>query len=37
VLTPLGALLPFIELGLGEESNCAALTRNAKRNTSGGN
>jgi len=37
VLTPLGALLPFIELGLGEDSNCAALTRNAKRNTSDGN
>jgi hypothetical protein len=37
VLTPLGALLPFIELGLGEDSNCAALTGNAKRNTRGGN
>ncbi|MPY68976.1 MAG: AsmA family protein [Alphaproteobacteria bacterium] len=33
LLTPLGALLPFIQLGLGEDSNCAALVHNAREKT----
>jgi uncharacterized protein involved in outer membrane biogenesis len=31
LLTPLGALLPTIQLGLGEDNNCGALIRDAQR------
>lgn len=31
LLTPLGALLPTIQLGLGEDNDCAALIRTAQR------
>jgi uncharacterized protein involved in outer membrane biogenesis len=31
LLTPLGALLPTIQLGLGEDNDCNALIRNAQR------
>lgn len=31
LLTPLGALLPTIQLGLGEDNDCGALIRNARR------
>lgn len=32
LLTPVGALIPFIELGLGKDSDCAGLIRQARRN-----
>jgi len=31
VLTPIAALIPFIELGLGEKSNCAKLINEAQQ------
>jgi len=31
LLTPLAALLPTIQLGLGEDNNCAALIRETRR------
>jgi uncharacterized protein involved in outer membrane biogenesis len=33
LLTPLGALLPTIQLGLGEDNDCNALIRNAQRSS----